>query len=212
MYWIHRIGRGVDNTYAIHFDALWHLLTDKNCLTIGWQCFVDDAAVVNAVTAHNPAQVEIELKARGIHSSERIALKNFSQFNAGDIVVVLPIPEYEKNFLVVELKSPAQSILNVPPVKQTSFTVNTLEPSGRTIDFNPHEGFVYVADNSPVDAGFFCEVDIIQSVPRASMSQLLKILCDNVLGTNAPVSNVVNRQHIYDTLIPIGHKTRITRP
>lgn len=212
MYWIHRIGRGVDNTYAIHFDALWHLLTDKKCLTIGWQCLVDDAAVVNAVTAHNPAQVDIEMKACGIHSSERVGLKNFSQFMAGDIVVVLPIPEYEENFLVVEIKSSAQSILNIPPVKQTPFTVNTLEPSGRTIDFNPHDGFFYVADNSPMDAGFFCEVEILQSLPRASMSPLLKTLCDNVLTANAPVPNVANRQHIYDTLIPIGHKTRIPRP
>lgn len=188
MYWIHRIGRGVDNTYAIHFDALWHLLKVENCLTVGWQCFVDDAAIVAAVEHGDFDNVKKLMTANGISEQYARALANFSQFKAGDIVAVLPITEYEENFLVVEIKSSPKNVLSASKV-HVPFTVNLLEPSGRVIDFDPNVGFVYVADKSPVDAGFFCEVDILKSLPLSSRSSEFKILCDNVLGTNAPLTN-----------------------
>ena len=207
MYWIHRIGRGVDNTYAIHFDALWYLLKERHCLTIGWHYVANNKALVAAVENHNSAQVNKLLQKEGEYPQETRGLVNFSQFKVGDIVAVLPISEYEENFCVVEIKSSAQSILKVTDDMKGKYSVNLLEPSGRNIDFKSDTGFVYVADNKPVEAGFFCRVDVLKVLPLSSRSNEFKILCDNVKSTNAPLTNYNS------TMIPLEKfYSRITRP
>ncbi|MBQ7454063.1 MAG: hypothetical protein IJS69_03305 [Selenomonadaceae bacterium] len=191
-YWIHRVGRGVDCQRAIHFDALWYLLKNRRCLTSGWQNFVGNANIVSAVERGDSDGVKKLARVEGFTEQQSRGLINFSQFNVGDIIAVLPIPEYEENFLVVEIKTRPQKILSVPPEMQAPFTVDLLEPSGRDIVFRAEEGFIYDADKSPVDAGFFCEVDILKSLPLSDRSPEFKILCDNVRGTNAPLTNYNN--------------------
>ena len=177
MNWIHRIA-GTSNSYARHFPALWHLLTEKNCLTIGWQCLIGDSSVVNAVHAHDYAQVKkAVMAAAGVSEQATRGLANFSTFAAGDVVVVLPIRN-RKEIFFVKVKTPAQSILNVPPAMQAPFTI-----SGSTITFNATDGFVYPG-GSAVDAGFFCEVDILAHVPWDNLTPSFDNDC-KFQGTNA---------------------------
>ena len=179
MYWIHRIG-SEEGSYEVHFDALWHLLTKSNCLTIGWQCLIGDAAVVNAVHAHDYKQVKSAMAAQRVSEQKARGLANFATFDIGDIVYVLPIRKRAAEFLIVKIKTRAQSILKLPPALQASFPVS----SG--ITFNPTSGFVYLG-GSPVDAGFFCEVDILANVPWEGMSPLLAERCSKIRNTNAKV-------------------------
>lgn len=175
-YWIHRIGRGVEGLYALHFDALWDLLQQKNLLTIGWQCFIDNDEIVQAIESDDQKSLA-QLKIRDV-------LRNFAQMTVGDIVLVLPIPEYEDRVFSVRIKSQhARSILRVKD--QSSFVTNIFD--GRKIDFDPKIGFHY-ENFSPVDAGFFHEVDILKRIDRAQLHPALKIVCDNVLSTNQSVT------------------------
>ena len=189
MYWIHRIGRGAKNQREIHFNSLWYLLKNRHCLTSGWQNFVGNANIVSAVERGDSEGVKKFMKDTGLLEQQSRSLTNFSKFKIGDIVVVLPIPDYEKNFVVVKIKSAAKSILSLPPQMQEAFDTNIA-----TISFNPTIGFVY-PDGSPVDAGFFREVEILKTLPLSSRSQEFKKLCDNVMSTNAPLTDYNNAMY-----------------
>ncbi|MBR1860158.1 MAG: hypothetical protein IJ797_11775 [Selenomonadaceae bacterium] len=226
-YWIHRIGRGTDNLYALHFDALRELLFcdnkdkigDKNCLTIGWQCLIDDPAVVASVESNDKKHIKSDIKHNRYYDKNWAVecIENFADMTVGDIVIVLLIFEYEPHYLITEIKSAhACSIINVPVSMQSEFTSNILYPDGRTIYFDPIDGFKYknhiINNDHIVEAGFFHEVDILNILPRTQMSPLLKTLCDKVLKTNAPIKQIHCQQYIYDNLIPSSFKTRIKRP
>lgn len=213
MYWIHRIGRGIDGMYALHFDALWHLLENMNCLTIGWHNY---RSTINSVESGDRNAVKIALAKEGIHHPENLGLMNFSEMSQNDIVIVLPISEYEPDFLVVQVLSPALSILKVPSKMQHTFTTYKLHSSGRIVNFDKNGGYIYDIScpmgGKAVDAGFFHEVQILNKESLGNRSALLKTLCDNVLGTNAEISDVTQQQHIYDTLIPEQFHSKIPRP
>ena len=177
MNWIHRIA-GISTSYANHFDALWYLLTERNCLTIGWQYLTSDPLVLAAVNARNPKRVKAAMAAHRVFEQAARGLANFSTFEPEDVVFVLPVRQRASEFLIVKLKTQAQSILNTPPYMQAPFDVN-----GGTITFNTTDGFVY-PDGSPVDAGFFCEVEILARVPWEGMNPLLDERCRKFRGTN----------------------------
>ncbi|MBR0059946.1 MAG: hypothetical protein IJP68_00555, partial [Selenomonadaceae bacterium] len=79
MYWIHRIG-SEGGSYAVHFDALWYLLNQRNWLTIGWQYLINTSAVVNAVHAHDYAQVKVAMATQNVSEQAARGLANFSTF------------------------------------------------------------------------------------------------------------------------------------
>ena len=167
--------------YALHFDALWDLLDQKNLLTIGWNCLIKNPAIVSAVELNDQAKLE-QMKIPFV-------LRNFAQMSAGDIVLVLPIPEYEDRVFSVKIKSQhARGISNLPKNLQKSYITKILDPNGRKIDFDQTIGFCY-SNRSPVDAGFFHEVDILKRSSRTQLHPALKIFCDNVIRTNKSVEN-----------------------
>lgn len=186
-YWIHRIGRGKENSYSIYFDALWDLLRKNNCLTIGWHCFINDSNVIDSIENADKNQLKVDIK----NDSNAIqCLGNFSEMTKGDIIIVLPILECEPDgfYFIVEIQSlRARNILKVPQAMQSTFTTNIFD--GSEIVFDPQVGFKRKSNNEIIDAGFFHEVKILKLLKRTSMPQAIKITCDNVLNTNSQVKN-----------------------
>ena len=206
-YWLHRIGRGKDLSYAFHFDALRDLLFNKNCLTIGWHDLIYNITALSDIETHNDAGIRhvISTNYPGSAPVEAQGLVNFSHFEQGDIVVVLLIPEYETNFLVVEIQTnKAQSILKVPSYMQSSFLTYILYSSGREIYFDHIDGFCSHTGHSPVDAGFFHEVKILHNIPREQMPPQLKTLANPYINEQAQATNFLitkpNIQHEIDIL------------
>ena len=215
MYWIHRIGRGTDGMYALHFDALWYLLEKRNCLTIGWYDWLKYPSIVNGVENGDENFVKSESKRLGCTYSESSGLINFSVMKKNDIAIVLPIPDYCQDIIVVKILSDAQSILKVTPDMQKDFTTYCLHTNGRTIHFDSQRGYYYDANspmsNQNVDAGFFHEVEILNRVLNSKLGAL-KTLCNSVLSTNDEIINIAHQQYIYDNLIPKKFHGVILRP
>jgi hypothetical protein len=216
MYWIHRIGRGTDGLYALHFDALWYLLEKRNCLTIGWYDWLKYPSIVNGVENGDGNFVKSESKRLGYTYPESSGLVNFADMKKNDIVIVLPIPDFVDYNLVVKILSDAKSIIKVPQSMQADFTTYYTDTDGRKIHFDSDRGYYYDISgrmgDEDVDAGFFHEVEILNKIPKKTLSPLIKTLCDNVLSTNDNITNITHQRYIYDNLIPKKFHGVILRP
>lgn len=173
------------------------LLTDRNCMTVGWLSFTSTTEnynpnIVNAVEVGNDNQVKNLMLNEGIDGDWARSLVNFTKMKSGDIVVVLPNKEIFPYFFIVEIISAnAKSILNSPQNMTANFNIN-----GVDFSFSLNSGWSRLSER--FDVGFFHEVKILaDKLPR----NLIGNRFNYVRSTNSPVYDVSRIQYI-DSLIP----------
>ena len=208
MYWVHRFGRGrrsKEFNDSLDILAMCSLLTDRNCMTVGWLSFTSTTEnynpnIVNAVEVGNDNQVKNLMLNAGrnlnppiqINAGWARSLVNFTKMKSGDIVVVLPNKEIFPYFFIVEIISAnAKSILNSPQNMTANFNIN-----GVDFSFSLNSGWSRLSER--FDVGFFHEVKILaDKLPR----NLIGNRFNYVRSTNSPVYDVSRIQYI-DSLIP----------
>ena len=198
MHWIHR------NGIRDHFYATWDLLDQKSLLNIGWQCLIKNPEIVSAIESNDQEKLR-QLNIRNV-------LKNFAQMTSGDIVIVLPIREFDPRLFVVKIKSSrAISALHLSSKFQSGFVTQGLDDKFEKVNFNLDSGFYYGNDpNDFVDAGFFHEVEILARFLRDSMSQEMQDLF-RFQQTNLKIYDPQKQQIIFDSL-PKDVQSKIPRP
>lgn len=198
MHWIHR------NGIRDHFYATWDLLDQKSLLNIGWQCLIKNPEIVSAIESNDQEKLR-QLNIRDV-------LRNFAQMTSGDIVIVLPIREFDPRLFVVKIKSSrAISALHLSSKFQSGFVTQGLDDKFEKVNFNLDSGFYYGNDpNDFVDAGFFHEVEILARFLRDSMSQEMQDLF-RFQQTNLKIYDPQKQQIIFDSL-PKDVQSKIPRP
>ena len=205
MYWVHRFGHGPRRRtfqYFLDVSAMYYLLKEKHCLTVGWLGFSDTTSndynpdIVNAVETGNPDQVMKLMLDAGknwtppIDSGWANSLVYFTKMQPGDIVVVLPNKDCVPYFFVAEIKSAAKSILKSPSNMTSPFKV-----SGVDFSFSSSSG--WTRNEDVLDVGFFHEVELLtKELPR----DLIGGMFNSYRRTNSPINDVSKQQYI-DSLI-----------
>ena len=197
MYWVHRLGRGrrsKEFNDSLDILAMCSLLTDRNCLTVGWLGFSNNQNIVNAVESGNANQVMNLMLNEGITEGWARSLVNFTKMTSGDIVFVLPNKDYFPYFFVVEILSThAKSTLNSPQNMTVNFNINSV-----AYNFSTNSGWTRTPQSTAFDVGFFHEVKILaDKLPR----KLIGDMFNYVRSTNSPVYDV-SKQNYIESLIP----------